>query len=233
MPLFPANKILVVEDEQAISNLLVKFLANKGYEVIAASDGRSCLKLFNSFVPDLIILDLNLPDVSGFQLCQQLQNSSDVCILILSGLDDTRDKIKGFRQGADDYLTKPFDLEELAYRVEAILRRANKNPQLPSDQCLIFPQLTVDPSMREVTINEEKVHFTSLEFDILYLLASGPNQTWSRLELLNKIWGTEYTGDMRLVDVHVGQIRRKIQSRSTEAPMIETVRGIGYRFRTN
>jgi len=222
-------KILVVDDDPAIRNLIYRFLAKQDYEMEAAEDGKKALELFDSFTPDLVILDVNLPDTNGYELCKEMQSRTGVFVLMLTGRTDESDKIRGFNEGADDYLTKPFSLLELEVRVGAILKR-QRPVTAPEQQCLVFNSLAIDPVRREVMLREELVPLTALEFDLLHFLASHPGRVWRRSELIQKVWDYDYVGDQRVVDVHVGQIRKKIEKDTNEPALIQTVRGVGYKF---
>lgn len=227
-----AAKILVVDDDPAIRNLIVRFLGQKEYEMESAVDGKSAWATFQSFQPDLVILDVNLPDTLGYALCEQMQEFKDVYILMLTSRTDASDKIRGFSQGADDYLTKPFDILELEHRVGAILRRqriTSSATQGNSDS-LDFANLRIDPVRRCVTVGSEEIHVTALEFDLLYFLAKNANKVWRRSELIQEVWGYDYVGDQRVVDVHIGQIRRKLETLTKKQATIKTVRGVGYVF---
>ncbi|MEB3224771.1 MAG: response regulator transcription factor [Synechococcus sp.] len=224
-------KILVVDDDAAIRTLIIRFLGQKGYEVAAASDGQMAWELFQVFNPDLVILDVNLPDTLGYTLCEQMQAVKDTYILILTGRTDATDKARGFRQGADDYLTKPFDLLELEYRVSAILRR-RRSPMVPPapEEMLQLGELRIDPSRHVVSFRGEPINFTALEFDLLHFLAKNANRVWRRPDLIQAVWGYDYVGDQRVVDVHIGQIRRKLEITMQHFAPIKTVRGVGYMF---
>lgn len=223
-----AAKILVVDDDSAVRNLIQRFLLQQNYQVESAEDGKIALAVFEQFNPDLVILDVNLPDAIGFNLCQEMQNRSRVFVLMLTSRTDEADKIRGFSKGADDYLTKPFGLGELEVRVAAILRRrvvANTEQQR-----LVFEKLIIDSVRREVLVNNETIALTALEFELLYFLASHPGRVWRRTELIQQVWDYEYVGDQRVVDVHIGQIRKKIEVDPTQSPLIQTIRGVGYKF---
>ncbi|MTJ09212.1 MULTISPECIES: response regulator transcription factor [unclassified Anabaena] len=224
-----AAKILVVDDDPAVRNLIQRFLLKQNYLVESAEDGKTALIMFEQFNPDLVILDVNLPDVIGFNLCQEMQSRSGVFVLLLTSRTDEADKIRGFSKGADDYLTKPFGLAELEVRVAAILRR-QRVVTGAEHQRLVFDKLTIDPVRREVIINSEPIPLTALEFDLLYFLASHPGRVWRRSELIQEVWDYEYVGDQRVVDVHIGQIRKKIELDPTQSALIQTVRGVGYKF---
>lgn len=222
-------KILVVDDDPAVRNLVFRFLSKQDYEVESAEDGKNALAAFEQFNPDLVVLDVNLPDANGYDLCKEMQTRTGVFILMLTSRSDEADKIRGFSQGADDYLTKPFSLGELEVRVGAILKR-QRPVTTAEQQRLTFNSLEIDPVRREVTLEQQAVPLTALEFDLLHFLASHPGRVWRRAELIQKVWDYEYVGDQRVVDVHIGQIRKKIEQDTTQPAMIQTVRGVGYKF---
>ena len=222
-------KILIVDDDPAIRNLIQRFLSKQKYQVEAAEDGKTALAIFDQFNPDLVILDVNLPDATGYNLCEEMQKRTKVFVLMLTSRADEADKIRGFAQGADDYLTKPFGLGELEVRVGAILKR-QRTVTAPEKQRLSFEKLLIDPERREVTLNNQLIPLTALEFDLLRFLASHPGRVWRRAELLQEVWDYDYVGDQRVVDVHIGQIRKKIEIDATQPILIQTVRGVGYKF---
>ena len=222
-------KILVVDDESAIRNLIYRFLGKQDYLVESAEDVKSALAMFESFNPDLVILDVNLPDVTGYSLCQEMQSRTNVFILMLTSRTDESDKVRAFSQGADDYITKPFSLVELGARIGAILKR-QRTVITAEQQCLVFSNLAIDPVRREVKLNEDLIPLTALEFDLLHFLASNPGRVWRRSDLIQQVWDYEYVGDQRVVDVHIGQIRKKIEIDTSQPALIQTVRGVGYKF---
>ena len=224
-----AAKILVVDDDSAVRNLIQRFLLQQNYQVESAEDGKTALAIFEQFNPDLVILDVNLPDALGFNLCQEMQNRSGVFVLLLTSRTDEADKIRGFSTGADDYLTKPFGLGELEVRVAAILRRQRVVANT-EQQRLVFEKLIIDSVRREVMVNNETIALTALEFELLHFLASHPGRVWRRTELIQQVWDYEYVGDQRVVDVHIGQIRKKIEIDPTQSTLIQTIRGVGYKF---
>lgn len=221
-------KILVVDDDPAVRNLIQRFLS-KQYQMESAADGKTAMTLFEQFNPDLVILDVNLPDANGYNLCQEMQSRTGVFVLMLTSRGDEADKITGFSKGADDYITKPFSLKELGVRVAAILKR-QRAVTTGEQQRIVLDQLMIDPVRREVTLNNSSVPLTALEFDLLHFLASHPGRVWRRAELIQAVWDYEYVGDQRVVDVHIGQIRRKLEVDSNQPVMIQTVRGVGYKF---
>jgi two-component system, OmpR family, response regulator len=228
MAMAPA-KILIVDDDPAIRNLIHRFLTKQNYQMESAEDGKSAMAMFEQFNPDLVILDVNLPDANGYNLCQEMQGRTQVFVLMLTSRTDEADKIRGFSQGADDYITKPFGLAELGVRVGAILKR--QRIVTPSEQqSLMFDKLMVDPVRREVKLDGELISLTALEFDLLHFLASHPGRVWRRSELIKEVWDYEYVGDQRVVDVHIGQIRKKIEIDVNQPALIQTVRGVGYKF---
>lgn len=227
----PKNKIMVVDDDQAICNLIERFFQFNNYQIEIALDAHTARDIFQEFKPDLVILDVNLPDESGFKLCQEIRKTG-VLVLMLTCLTDTNYVLEGFEKGADDYLTKPFNLEILKAKVGALLSRKNiSNSSInESAESLIFGQLVIDVERCEVTLDNVKIPLTSLEYDLLYFLASNPNRVWERAQLITAVWKfpEEQEKAERRVDVHIGQIRRKIGDLS--ANMIKTVRGKGYLF---
>ncbi len=205
-------KILVVDHDPAIRNLISRFLTRQNYQVESAEDWKIAVTIFEQFNPDLVILDVDLPDANGYDLCQDLQSRTDVFVLMLTSRTDDADKIHALAQRADDYLTKPFSLGELGVRVGALLRRQRIREK---QKCLILEspngeKLTIDPVRREVRRNDEIVPLTALEFDLLYFLANNPDRQWKGAELIQGVWDCEYVGDRRVVDVHLDQIRKKI-----------------------
>ncbi len=222
-------KVLVVDDDPAIRNLIHRFLGRQDYMVESAEDGKSALAAFEQLNPDLVILDVNLPDTTGYRLCHEMQKRTGVFILMLTSRTGEDDVVEGFAQGADDYITKPFSLVELGARVGAVLRR-QRTVTAAQQQTITIGDLEIDPARREVTLQQELVSLTALEFNLLHFLASNPGRVWRRSELLQQVWDYDYVGDQRVVDVHIGQIRRKIEPDASQPSMIQTVRGVGYKF---
>jgi two-component system, OmpR family, alkaline phosphatase synthesis response regulator PhoP len=224
----PNPKIMIVDDDFGVRNLVYRFLSRK-YQIESAADGKTALSLFEQFNPALVILDWNLPDANGYSLCQEMQSRTNVLVMILTSRTDEADKIRILAAGADDFMTKPFSLAEVEVRVEALLRRIRYINPSPT-QRLIFKQLAINPEGREVTLNDKPLTLTALEFNILHFLASHPGQAWSRPQLIQKIWGCDYVGDGRVVDVHIGQLRKKMEVDASVPEFIKTVRGYGYKF---
>ncbi|MFM6189231.1 MAG: response regulator transcription factor [Planktothrix sp.] len=219
-------KILVVDDDPAIRNLISRYLGQQDYEVDTAGDGQSALERFELFNPDLVVLDLNLPDTTGLALCREMQSRTSVFILMLTSEKDPK---LGLKEGADDFVTKPFDLEELNLRIKAILKR-QRTPCDTQPKNLVYGDLIIDPNRREVHIRGELIALSALEFDLLYCLARKPGRAWRRAELLQEVWDYEYEGEQRVVDVHIGQIRKKIEPDADKPSFIKTIRGVGYMF---
>jgi DNA-binding response OmpR family regulator len=219
--------ILVVDDEANIRELARIYLEQEGYRVVTANDGRQALDSVQSEEPSLMILDLMLPELDGWEICRRVRASSNLPILMLTARDDDIDKIVGLELGADDYLTKPFNPRELVARVRAILRRATLAVQPPESQTKQLGDVVVDPGAREVTIAGQRVNLRAKEFDLLLTLMKHANLVLSREQLLDKVWGYEYYGETRTVDVHIAHLREKLNGSSL---VIETVWGMGYKL---
>ena len=221
------TKILVIDDEPSIINLVSAYLKPEGYEVYTAADGNAGLKAARAFKPDLIILDLMLPGMDGIELLTRLRRESDVYVIMLTARTDETDKIVGLSVGADDYVTKPFSPRELVARVKAALRRIQTGTTSGLERSVLsFRHVRIDVGAHTVTVNDSPVELTSIEFDMLRALAENRGRVLSREQLLEKVWGAEYFGEMRVVDVHLGHVRQKLGNES----LITTVRGVGYRF---
>jgi two-component system, OmpR family, alkaline phosphatase synthesis response regulator PhoP len=221
------TKILVVDDEPSIINLVTAYLKPEGYEVYTASDGNAGLKAARTFKPDLIILDLMLPGIDGIELLSRLRRESDVYVIMLTARTDETDKIVGLSVGADDYVTKPFSPRELVARVKAALRRIKTGTDAGVERSVLsFKHVRIDVSAHTVSVDDSPIDLTAIEFDLLRALAENRGRVLSREQLLEKVWGGEYFGEMRVVDVHLGHVRQKLGNES----LIATVRGVGYRF---
>lgn len=227
----PKARILVVDDEVQLQKALRLRLEREGYEVVTAGDGEEALRLFNETRPDLVILDVMLPQLDGFGVLAELRATSDTPVIILSARGDELDKLVGFRLGVDDYMTKPFSLAELVLRVAAILRRVQGRTTGGSrSQVLRFPRLEVDAGRRQVRRDGQPVRLTAKEFDLLWLLASHPETVFSREQILQHVWQSDDPGDLNNVTVLVSRVREKLEPDPAHPVFIETVRGVGYRF---
>jgi len=222
----PEAKILLVDDERSILDLLTAYLKPEGYQVFTAMDGPSALKAARAFKPDLIVLDVMLPGMDGVEVLSQLRRESAVYVILLTAKAEETDKIVGLSVGADDYLTKPFSPRELVARIKAALRRLRSGQALPDQAVLAFSHVRIDTGSRKVSVDDRQVELTSIEFEMLRALAEHAGRVLSREQLLEKVWGYDYYGEIRVVDVHIGHIRRKLG----DDRFIATVRGAGYRF---
>jgi DNA-binding response OmpR family regulator len=224
------RSILVVEDEEAIAEAVRARLASEGYRVRLALDGPQALDAVDQERPDLVVLDLMLPGMDGLEVCREVQRKDWVPILMLTARTEEADKVAGFAAGADDYLTKPFSLRELAARVRAILRRMERIREMSPTEPVTRFDLTIDPARRRVHRGGREVPLTPLEFEILLTLASAPGVVLSRDQLMDRVWGyRDYAGG-RVVDSHVARVRRKLQDEAAEPRYIRTVHGVGYAF---
>jgi two-component system alkaline phosphatase synthesis response regulator PhoP len=219
--------ILVVDDEQSIRTVVQAYLEHEGYTVLLADSGPAALAAATERNPDLVILDLNLPGMDGMEVAARLRERSEVFILMLTARSEETDRVAGLRIGADDYLTKPFSPRELTARVEAILRR--RRAVAPPDPALRFRYVRIDPESRDAWAAEQPLDLTTTEFDVLLALARNAGRTLSRERLIDLVWGADFFGTDRVVDVYVGQVRRKLEA-ATGQSLIATIRGIGYRF---
>jgi two-component system alkaline phosphatase synthesis response regulator PhoP len=219
-------KILVIDDEQSIIDLVTAYLHQEGYEIYTAMDGPSGLKAAHAFHPDLIVLDIMLPGMDGIELLTQLRRESDVYVIMLTARSEETDKIVGLSVGADDYLTKPFSPRELVARVKAALRRLRVGAGTPESSVLSFRHVRIDMGRRQVWVDDEPVDLTAVEFDLFKTLAEHHGLVLSREQLLERVWGYDFYGEERVVDVHIGHIRQKLG----DDRFIVTVRGVGYRF---
>jgi two-component system alkaline phosphatase synthesis response regulator PhoP len=217
---------LVIDDEASIIELVTAYLRQEGYEVYTASDGPSGLKAARAFNPDLIVLDVMLPGMDGIELLARLRRESDVYVILLTAKSEETDKIVGLSVGADDYLTKPFSPRELVARTKAALRRLRLGGGAADGGTLNFRHVRIDTGRRQVWVEDKPVELTAIEFDLLKTLAEHPGMVLSREQLLEKVWGYDFYGEERVVDVHIGHIRQKLG----HDQFIATVRGIGYRF---
>ena len=220
-------KALLVEDTAEFVVLCGRMLENEGYEVSVAQDGERGVALAREERPELVLLDITLPGIDGFEVCRRIREFTDAYVIMVTARDDEVDKIVGLTVGADDYVTKPFSARELSARIAAMRRRprAPRSPQLRD-----FGSLRVDPVAREATLDGVPVELTKIEFDILDLLSGSPRRTFTREQLLETVWGGTWFGDDHVIDVHLGNLRRKIGESAGAPRHVRTVRGVGYRF---
>lgn len=226
------QKILIVDDDNNIAELISLYLTKECYDTKIVNDGEQALIAFEHYKPNMLLLDLMLPGIDGYQVCREIRAKSDVPIIMLSAKGEVFDKVLGLELGADDYILKPFDSKELVARVKAVLRRfqpAKPEAYASVDiKCVEYPGLIVNLSNYSVTYDGQQIDMPPKELELLYFLASSPNQVFTREQLLDNIWGYEYVGDTRTVDVHVKRLREKIKDKPTWC--IATVWGIGYKF---
>jgi DNA-binding response OmpR family regulator len=224
-------KVLVVDDEPNIREVVSLYLRRDGHAVVSAGDGDEALRLYQQTQPDLVVLDLMLPGLSGIEVCRRLQASRRVPLIMLTAKGEEEDRIVGLGVGADDYVVKPFSPRELAARVEAVLRRVNETQTVSeAEKVLVFDELEIDPNTREVTVRGELVALTAREFDLLYHLASQPRRVFTRDQLMEAVWGYTFAAETSTVTVHMRRLREKIESDPTQPRYLHTVWGVGYRF---
>ncbi|MBR7010684.1 MAG: response regulator transcription factor [Oscillospiraceae bacterium] len=223
-----AIKILIVEDDNNIADLLRLYLEKENYEVAIASDGGKGVELFRRFQPDLVLLDLMLPVLDGWSVCRTIRAESKTPVIMLTAKGETDDKVNGLRQGADDYITKPFEMQEVLARIEAVLRRSGSRLEKNSKR-LVFDKLIIDMDSFELTVDGKKIPTPPKEMELLYHLASTPNRVYQRNKLLDEVWGFDYFGDTRTVDVHIKRLREKLEGVSDQWSL-KTVWGVGYKF---
>lgn len=222
------NKILIVDDERNIVELIRLYLEREGYSAVCGYDGEEALRLFEEQQPELVILDIMLPKKDGWQVCKEIRKKSDTPIIMLTAKSDTFDKVLGLELGADDYMTKPFEAKELLARVKAVLRRTESQEQ-NTEKEVSFKNLSINISNYELKINDRQVDAPPKEIELLYFLASNPNRVYTREQLLEEVWGFDYFGDSRTVDVHIKRLREKLEG--VEANwQLKTVWGVGYKF---
>jgi DNA-binding response OmpR family regulator len=224
-------RALIVEDEKNLVGLLRKYLEREGFEVDEALDGPAALEVARRSEPDVVVLDWMLPGLDGMGVLRELRRFSDAYVIMLTAREGEVDRIVGLSTGADDYLVKPFSPGELVARIRAMLRRPRGGASTdPEDPAMTFGDLSVDPARREVRLGREDVRLTAMEFDLLATLASRPGLVFSRRQLLARVWGDDYFGSDHVVDVHVANLRKKIEDDPSNPRYVQTVRGVGYRF---
>ena len=227
-----ANRVLVVDDEKLIVKGIRFSLEQDGMEVTCAYDGEEALTFAREQQFDIILLDIMLPKLSGFEVCQQIREFSNVPIIMLTAKGDDMDKILGLEYGADDYITKPFNILEVKARIKAIIRRTAKQEKKADTAGRIQAgDMTIEHDNRRVYIEGREINLTAKEFDVLELLATHPNQVYSREKLLTMVWGADYPGDARTVDVHIRRLREKVETNSSEPKYVHTKWGVGYYFK--
>ncbi len=225
------QKILIVDDDENIAELISLYLTKECFETMIVNDGESVMGAYESFSPNLILLDLMLPGIDGYQVCREVRAKYSVPIIMLSAKGEVFDKVLGLELGADDYIEKPFDSKEMVARVKAVLRRykpaVTETPE-SNDKCVDYPNLSINLTNYSVVYNGQTVDMPPKELELLYFLAASPNHVFTREQLLDQIWGYEYIGDTRTVDVHIKRLREKIKDH--ENWKIATIWGIGYKF---
>lgn len=226
------KKVLVVDDEKLIVKGVRYSLEQDDMQVDAAYDGEEALKLARENAYDIILLDVMLPKYSGFEVCQKIREYSDVPIIMLTAKGEDMDKILGLEYGADDYITKPFNILEVKARIKAIMRRTGRNGSGRNEKLLVKGDMKLDRDSRRVVVGEKEINLTAKEFDLLELLAVNQNKVYSRENLLNIVWGYEYPGDARTVDVHIRRLREKIEPHPSEPKYVHTKWGVGYYFKS-
>lgn len=224
----PSGKILIVDDDKNICELLRLYLEKEGFETELAYDGEAAFSAFSASKPSLVLLDVMMPKVDGWEACRRIRAISQTPVIMLTAKGETFDKVLGLELGADDYIVKPFDTKEVVARIKAVLRRCSQTEEAP-DGVISYDKLTVDLTRYELKINGAVVDAPPKELELLYFLASHPNRVFTRDQLLDEVWGFEYYGDSRTIDVHVKRLREKLENAS-EAWMLKTVWGVGYKF---
>ncbi len=225
-----AQKVLIVEDDRNIADLLRLYLEKEGYEVHIALDGLKGLEKFRQVQPALVLLDVMLPGMDGWGVCRSIRLESKTPIIMLTAKSETEDKVAGLKQGADDYITKPFEMKEVLARIEAVLRRSGIEPERASRR-LVFDKLIIDMDAFELTVDGKKIPIPPKEMELLFHMASSPNRVYTRNQLLDEVWGFDYFGDTRTVDVHIKRLREKLEGVSDRWEL-KTVWSVGYKFET-
>lgn len=222
-------KILIVDDDENICELLNLYLKKDGFDTLIANDSKKAIEYAEKYSPDLILLDIMLPVLDGWQVCREIRKTSTVPIIMLTAKGETFDKILGLELGADDYITKPFDTKEVIARIKAVLRRVNDNDKQNKIEEVRFDKLTINLTNYELVVNGNQIDTPPKELELIYHLASNPNRVYTRDQLLDEVWGFDYYGDSRTVDVHVKRLREKLENVSSEWSL-KTVWGVGYKF---
>lgn len=222
-------KILIVDDDENICELLRLYLEKEGYETVVANDGKTAVDYAAKYSPDLILLDIMLPSLDGWQVCREIRKTSETPIIMLTAKSETFDKILGLELGADDYVSKPFDTKEVIARIKAVLRRSNDSEKQNQVAEVRFDKLRINLTNYELVVNGVRIDTPPKELELIYHLASNPNRVYTRDQLLDEVWGFDYYGDSRTVDVHVKRLREKLENVSDEWTL-KTVWGVGYKF---
>ena len=225
-----AQRVLVVDDERNVTDVVERYLSNEGYEVAIARDGMECLRLAWQWHPDLLVLDLMLPQLDGLEVCRRLRQDTELPIIMLTARSDEADRVVGLEMGADDYLVKPFSPRELVARVKAVLRRTAPAMARAASGSLRFAGITIDPQARSVAVEGRDVQLTAREFDLLLYLASHRGQVLSRCQIMDQVWDYTYAGYASTVTVHIRRLREKIEVNPMRPKYIKTVWGVGYKF---
>ena len=223
-----ARKVLIVEDDTNIAELLQLYLEKEGFEVTVAADGGKGVELFRSVQPDLVLLDIMLPVMDGWSVCRKIREESKAPIIMLTAKGETGDKVSGLEMGADDYIVKPFEMKEVLARIHAVLRRFGSEEE-SGERRLTFDKLSINLDSYELTVDGKRVDTPPKELELLYHLAASPNRVFTRNQLLDEVWGFDYFGDSRTVDVHIKRLREKLEGAS-DAWCLKTVWGVGYKF---
>ena len=223
-----AVTVLIVEDDKNIAELLQMYLEKEGFAVALAADGGQGVSKFRSIKPHLVLLDLMLPGMDGWAVCRTIRAESQIPIIMLTAKGETSDKVAGLKGGADDYITKPFEMKEVLARIEAVLRRSGSAMEKKANK-LVFDRLVIDMDAFELTVDGRKVDTPPKEMELLFHLASSPNRVYTRNQLLDEVWGFDYFGDSRTVDVHIKRLREKLEGVSPQWSL-KTVWGVGYKF---
>ena len=224
-----AKSILIVEDDNNIADLLRLYLEKEGYQATIAADGTQGIDLYRKLRPDLVLLDVMMPGVDGWGVLRAIRQDSQTPVIMLTAKGETTDKVSGLKQGADDYITKPFEMKEVLARIEAVLRRAAGDSDKEKPRRLVFDKLIIDLDSFELIVDGKRVETPPKEMELLYHLASTPNRVYTRNQLLDEVWGFDYFGDSRTVDVHVKRLREKLEGVSDQWSL-KTVWGVGYKF---
>lgn len=223
------NKILVVDDDIHIAELIKLYFEKEGFAVTVAHNGKKALENFKSEAPSIIILDIMMPEMDGWEVCKEIRKTSNVPIIMLTAKGETFDKVLGLELGADDYMVKPFETKELIARVKAVLRRSDAKDE-HSDEEISYENLSINISNYELKINDKIIEIPPKELELLYFLASNPNRVFTREQLLEEVWGFDYFGDSRTVDVHIKRLREKLEKVTDANWQLKTVWGVGYKF---